>query len=147
MKPIRLWTLCLLAGTVTACLSPQITYRDIRVDAPFEMPAIREVHFPDRDFVLTDYGAVADGRTLCTEAFAAAIEACSAAGNGHIVVPAGEWLTSPIHLRSHVDLHLAEGSFMTGSSRLANRSGIRTIPRFPINGIPTLLTKEFQPHE
>lgn len=63
--------------------------------------------FPDRDFPLTDYGAVGDGQTDCTAAFRAAVAACHAAGGGHVVVPAGDFLTGPIHLLSDVDLHLA----------------------------------------
>jgi len=63
--------------------------------------------FPARDFVITQYGAVADGQTDCTAAIDSAIGACAAAGGGHVVIPAGEFLTGPIHLRSNVDLHLA----------------------------------------
>src|SRR5580698_7972186 len=66
--------------------------------------------FPGRDFVITKYGAVADGQTDCTAAIAKAIEACAAAGGGHVVVPAGEFFTGPIHLKSNVDLHLAESN-------------------------------------
>ena len=63
--------------------------------------------FPARNFDITRYGAVADGRTDCTAALAAAIHACVAAGGGHVVVPAGGFLTGPIRLQSNVDLHLA----------------------------------------
>lgn len=111
MKPTHfLFALCASLGGAIACQSPQITYRDITVEAPFEMPTIREVVFPEREFSISDFGAVADGQTSCTEAFAAAIEACNRAGGGRVIIPAGEWLTGPIHLRSNVDLHLAEGS-------------------------------------
>jgi unsaturated rhamnogalacturonyl hydrolase len=63
--------------------------------------------FPARDFVITDYGAVPGGQADCTAAMAKAIDACAAAGGGHVVVPAGEFLTGPIQLKSNVDLHLA----------------------------------------
>ena len=49
--------------------------------------------FPARDFVITDFGAVADGKTDCTKAIAKAIAACAAAGGGRVVIPAGEFLT------------------------------------------------------
>ena len=62
--------------------------------------------FPARDFVITNYGAVADGRTDCTEAIRRAIDVCAMAGGGRVVVPAGEFLTGQIHLKSNVDLHL-----------------------------------------
>ena len=63
--------------------------------------------FPAREFDITKYGAVGDGRTDCTAAIARAIAACAKAGGGHVVVPAGEFLTGAIHLQSGVDLHLA----------------------------------------
>jgi polygalacturonase len=78
--------------------------------APFEMPAVRPPTFPARVVDVRDHGAVADGATDCTAAFAAAIAACAAAGGGRVLIPAGEWLTGPIHLRSDIDLHVADGA-------------------------------------
>ena len=66
--------------------------------------------FPARDFVVTNYAAVGDGTTDCSEAFKAAIAACHAAGGGRVVVPSGVFLTGPIHLLSQVNLHLAAGA-------------------------------------
>ncbi len=62
--------------------------------------------FPNRDFVITSYGARGDGTTDCTAAFRSAIGACAAAGGGRVVVPAGRFATGPIHLRSNVNLHV-----------------------------------------
>ncbi|MES2180286.1 MAG: glycoside hydrolase family 28 protein [Gemmatimonadota bacterium] len=62
--------------------------------------------FPARDFAVTAYGAKGDGTTDCSAAFKAAIGACNAAGGGRVVVPAGRFLTGPIHLRSNVNLHV-----------------------------------------
>lgn len=65
--------------------------------------------FKDKDFPITDFGAKADG-SLCTKAFAKAMEACERAGGGRVVVPAGKWFSGAIHLRSNCDLHLSEGA-------------------------------------
>lgn len=61
---------------------------------------------------ITRYGAVADGRTLCTEAFTAAIAACREGGGGTVLVPAGTYLTGPINLCSHLTLELEAGALV-----------------------------------
>lgn len=43
--------------------------------------------FPDRDFLITSYGAVPDGETDNTDSFRHAIEECNALGGGRVVVP------------------------------------------------------------
>ena len=74
--------------------------------APFTMPPVATPQIPKHDFQITDYGANGDGQSLNTDAFAKAIKACSDAGGGRVIVPAGKWLTGPIQLLSHVELHL-----------------------------------------
>ena len=71
--------------------------------------------FPSRTFPVNAYGAVADGRTDNTAAFAKAITAANAAGGGHVVVPKGNYLTGAIYLKSNVDLHLAAGATISFS--------------------------------
>lgn len=62
-----------------------------------------------------DYGAVAGGEVLCTDAINAAIEACAASGGGRVDVPAGLYRSGTIWLRSNVELHLEHGSVIKGS--------------------------------
>ncbi|HET8646583.1 MAG TPA: glycosyl hydrolase family 28-related protein, partial [Vicinamibacteria bacterium] len=77
---------------------------------PAILARIQAPTFPARDFVITRYGARADGRTDATAAIRKAVAACHRAGGGRVVVPAGEFLTGPIHLRSNVNLHLLAGA-------------------------------------
>jgi polygalacturonase len=72
--------------------------------------AARRPSFPGREYPVTRYGAVPDGRTDATAAFAAAIAACHRAGGGRVSVPEGSYLTGAIRLRSNVELHLEQGS-------------------------------------
>lgn len=64
--------------------------------------------FPQRDFDITKFGAVGNGKKDCSKAFAKAIEACSKAGGGRVVVPAGKFLTGPIVLKSNVNLYVSK---------------------------------------
>ncbi len=66
--------------------------------------------FPNREFAITDFGAKSDPKSDSTEAIRKAIEACAKSGGGRVVVPAGMYLTGPIHLKSRVNLHLDGGA-------------------------------------
>jgi polygalacturonase len=69
--------------------------------------------FPDRDFDITDHGAVGDGVADCRAAIADAIAICNKSGGGRVVVPAGVFaVNGPIHLLSNVNLHLDDGSYL-----------------------------------
>jgi len=68
--------------------------------------------FPDSDFIITNYGAVGDGTTDCTNAFKDAISACNQAGGGRVVVPEGTFLTGAIHLKSNVNLHVSKNALI-----------------------------------
>jgi polygalacturonase len=83
---------------------------------PQILARIKAPTFPARDFVITNYGATADGKTDCTAAMGKAIAACAKAGGGRVVVPAGEFFTGPIHLLSNVELHLDAGATLKFST-------------------------------
>jgi DNA sulfur modification protein DndE len=85
---------------------------------PFVMPRVQIPTFPDRSFNIVQYGAHADGVTLNTSAFSAAIDACAKSGGGTVVVPPGTWLSGPIGLQSNVRLHLERGALVQFSSRV-----------------------------
>jgi unsaturated rhamnogalacturonyl hydrolase len=63
---------------------------------------------PGREFSIVDFGA-ASGKDA-SEAIAKAIEAATKAGGGRVIVPAGEYLTGPIQLKSKIELHLDGGA-------------------------------------
>jgi polygalacturonase len=71
-------------------------------------PALPKI--PGNTFKLSDFGAVGDGKTMNTGAFQKALQAVDKAGGGTLVVPAGTYLTLPINLVSHLDLHLEKGA-------------------------------------
>ena len=78
-----------------------------------DTPGVDEVAAPEipaHQFNLKDYGAVADGKTLNTDAFAKAVAAVADAGGGTLTVPSGTYLTMPFKLTSHMDLHLDAGA-------------------------------------
>ena len=56
------------------------------------------------------FGASID--ELNTEAIQQAIDAAASAGGGTVVVPAGEFLTGALFLKSNVELHLSAGAVL-----------------------------------
>lgn len=84
---------------------------------PFDMPVLEPPCFPHGIFDIRDYGAVGDGATSNTRAFRLAIEACCEAGGGMVRVPAGTWLTGPVHLCSNANLRLERGALLRFSTR------------------------------
>ncbi|HEY0969319.1 MAG TPA: glycosyl hydrolase family 28 protein [Opitutaceae bacterium] len=72
-------------------------------------------------FVITDYGAVNDAKTLNTAAIQRAIDAAEAAGGGVVVIPAGgKFLSASIFLKQNVELHVAEGAMLLGSNQITD---------------------------
>ena len=94
----------------TLCASAQTDYAKLTQNLPFKMAAVKAPVIPKNEVKLTDFGALGDGETLCTKAFAKAIDALSAKGGGRLVVPRGIWHTGPIELKSNIDLHLEMGA-------------------------------------
>ncbi|KAH8511532.1 hypothetical protein H0E87_008922 [Populus deltoides] len=68
--------------------------------------------------VLTDFGAVGDGKTSNTKAFEEAIKTLSKYapdGGAQLIVPAGKWLTGSFNLTSHFTLFLHKDAVLLAS--------------------------------
>ena len=89
---------------------------DVYEGVEFEMPVIAEPQFADNQIVITECGAVGDGQTLNTEAFAKAIDKVAALGGGKVIVPRGIWVTGPIVLKSNINLVVEEGALVQFST-------------------------------
>ena len=85
---------------------------------PFDMPAMKAPVFPNKNFVITEYGAIGDGLFDNTDAINSAINKCNGNGGGHVIIPAGLWLTGPIQLKDDVDLHLEKGGMLVFTSNI-----------------------------
>ena len=98
----------IISGTAIA-LFPKIALAETDVwktEYPKILARIKPPKFKKKDYFVTKFGAVGDGKTLNTEAFKKAIEECAKKGGGRVVVPKGEWLTGAIHLKSNVNFHV-----------------------------------------
>ena len=97
-RPTRLQTACaLFLASLMMLHSPAKAQS-------FVTPALPEI--PGGIYNVTNYGAMGDGVTTNTAAIQAAINAASAAGGGIVQVPAGDFLSGPIQLASHINLRV-----------------------------------------
>jgi polygalacturonase len=77
---------------------------------------------PRRTLVLNvrDFGAAGNGTAKDTAAIQQAIDRCGVLGGGEVLMPAGNYLTGAIALRSNTLLRLEEGTTITGTPDFAD---------------------------
>jgi polygalacturonase len=108
LSHLKICFVVMLVGFVSMC--------DSRAHAQnIPLPVI-----PKAVFNITNYGAGGDGKTLNTAAIQKTINACSAAGGGTVLVPAGKFLTGPFTLASSINLHLDKDAIILISDDPAN---------------------------
>src|SRR5438309_6821869 len=96
------------AASISAFKTTAAHETNVSAEASRILARIKAPSFPNRDFEITKFGAVPGGEELCTGAIKSAIAACSQAGGGRVVVPAGVFLTGAIHLESNVNLYVSK---------------------------------------
>lgn len=84
-----------------------------------------------------DYGAKGDGATKDTKAIQSAIDACAQKGGGTVTLPAGNYLSAPIVLKSNITLHLDKGATLLGST---DHADYPSITEFRAPGLQSLVS-------
>jgi polygalacturonase len=118
MRTISFSALVFILCPVCVGFAQQAPSRAVDVSAVENLRPAKP-RIPDRTFNLADYGAVGDGKTLNTAAFAKAIAAIDKAGGGKLVVPKGVFRTLPFTLCSRLDLHLDDGAVIKSPETFA----------------------------
>lgn len=81
------------------------------------------------DFIITDFGAVPDGETVCTQAIQAAINQ-SAQANGKVIIPVGDFVTGTLFLKDNTTLVLEKNARLLGSKQLTDYPKVKVDFRF-----------------
>jgi polygalacturonase len=85
-------------------------------EMPKILARIKAPRFKSKDYSILKFGAKPGGQFDCRGAINKAIDACSKAGGGRVVVPTGEFLTGAIRLKSNVNLHVSKGATLKFST-------------------------------
>jgi polygalacturonase len=107
-------------GDSPQAAAPAVSAAPVQPAAPGDDIVAALPVIPSASFNLADYGAIGDGETFNTDAFKKAVAAVGAAGGGHLIVPAGTYLTKPFTLVSHMDLHLERGAVIKAPTRFSD---------------------------
>jgi polygalacturonase len=99
----------LAAPALLRVQSPPLPQVDPWQETTRILARIKEPAFPARDIDVSRFESINE-----------AIEACSRAGGGRVVVPAGTFTTGPIRLKSRVNLHLSDGAVVKFSTNPAD---------------------------
>ncbi len=125
---MRLFSRILIAGFLIATFTPSVAQYtkaeiasdqvEVNWDKASEIIArIKPVTFPNKNYLIADFGAVADGKSPCKSAFDKAIQTCNEAGGGKIIVPAGNYyMNGPLVFKSNVCVELQKGAVLNFSS-------------------------------
>ena len=106
-----------------------------------------------KEYNITDFGAKPEIGFDNQKHIQKAIDLCSAEGGGTVIIPRGYWLTSPIELKSNVNLHTLNGTYVRFTKQkekyplhyteYEGRRAIRTIsPISALNAVNIAITGE-----
>ncbi len=115
-KTISIFVLCLfvinrVSGIEIEKAGPQFMPAEIEpIAAPFDISGIKKPQFAERTATVR-----MNRNGLSTKAIQSAIDKLSAKGGGTVVIPAGNWQTGRIVLKSGVCLQLADGAMLSFS--------------------------------
>jgi len=77
---------------------------------------------------IVDHGAIGDGKTLNTVAIQKAIDACYHDKGGTVLIPAGDFLSGTIELKSNTTLHIVASGKLLGSPAREDYVAGRGVP-------------------
>jgi len=106
---------------VNSKLWSNLTIRDLSIFYAFLLAAYAAAQTggkaPAR-FVITDFGAIADAKTVNTKAIQSAIDKCAASGGGVVVVPKGTFVSGAIFLKQGANLYVEKDGVLNLKSEV-----------------------------
>lgn len=111
---LALWALTTTSRATSNATSPN-NYDKYYQNLPVQMPQPSLPTIPDNQLSILDCGGKGDALSMNTQAFSKAISQLSKKGGGHLIVPAGIYVTGLISLKDNIDLHLEKNAIIVFS--------------------------------
>jgi len=86
----------------------------------------RKFSFKPKSYLVNQYGALNDGKTLATRAIQQAIDDCAAKGGGTVSFQPGKYLTGSLFIKTGVNLVVGKGVELLGSQDIKDYPEIDT---------------------
>ncbi|MEJ5995692.1 glycosyl hydrolase family 28 protein [Pedobacter sp. Du54] len=86
----------------------------------------RKVVIPNKNYLVNNFGAKNDGKTLNTASIQKAIDECAAKGGGSISFLPGKYLTGSLFVKKNVNLTIGKGVEILGSQNIQDYPEIDT---------------------
>lgn len=113
--------LIFISIAITIILFQNYQKKLISLKTPFnDSLEIKQTVFNSKNCNILNYGAKFDNKKANTEAISRAIDDCSNAGGGKVIIPKGQWLTGAIKLKSNINLHIEKDAEILFSDDLAD---------------------------
>jgi hypothetical protein len=64
------------------------------------------------DYTVEQYGAIGDGKTVCTEEIQEALDAAAAAGGGRVILTSGIYMSGALFVKSNTELIVEQGAVL-----------------------------------
>src|SRR4051812_43505998 len=77
-------------------------------------------------YLITSFGAIADGKTMNTTAIQKAIDECAGNGGGVVVVPKGVFISGAVFLKQGVALLIEKDGVLKGSANRTDYPQVKT---------------------
>ncbi|MCF8379842.1 MAG: glycoside hydrolase family 28 protein [Bacteroidales bacterium] len=87
-------------------------------DMPFSFKMFDLPSIPSKEYNIVDFGALEGASVNVSQAIHSAIKKAHKSGGGRIIIPDGKWLSGPIHLESHIELHISDNAEVFFSQNL-----------------------------
>lgn len=103
---------------------PRRRFMSLMLAAPFWGSAL--VSGAETEALITEFGAVADGKSVNTKAIQDAIDHLAARRGGTVIIPRGIFVSGALFFKPKVHLHLEAGAVLRCSTDMANFPARRT---------------------